>query len=126
MAQAFAGYPGRKTLVWAMPGFPFALNEETMALKEGCGARRYARQYQPPLSKDLGGVESRTMSVYPVDVHGWETCPDLGDCARQKPLPDPFTHGHVAACRDQRDLGGIREGNGGKRAYLNRNGLASR
>ena len=34
IAQAFAGFPGRKTLVWAGGGFPFTINETTMALKE--------------------------------------------------------------------------------------------
>jgi len=104
VAQAFAGYPGRKTLVWASAGFPFALNEETMALKEGLAPVDTPANMQPLYEKTWAALNRAQISVYPVDVHGLGDLARAGDSAREEAATRPVYARAVAACRNQRDL----------------------
>jgi VWFA-related protein len=124
VAQAFAGYPGRKTLVWASAGFPFALNEETMALKEGLAPVDTPANIQPLYEKIWAALNRAQMSVYPVDVHGLGDLPGPATAPVKKPLPDPFTHGQWLHAETNATLEAFAKATAG-RAYLNRNGLAS-
>jgi VWFA-related protein len=124
VAQAFAGYPGRKTLVWASAGFPFALNEETMALKEGLAPVDTPANMQPLYEKTWASLNRAQISVYPVDVHGLGDLPGPATGPVKKPLPDPFTHGQWLHAETNATLEAFAKATAG-RAYLNRNGLAS-
>ncbi len=124
VAQAFAGYPGRKTLVWASAGFPFALNEETMALKEGLAPVDTPANMQPLYQKTWASLNRAQISVYPVDVHGLGDLPGPATGPVKKPLPDPFTHGQWLHAETNATLEAFAKATAG-RAYLNRNGLAS-
>jgi VWFA-related protein len=124
VAQAFAGYPGRKTLVWASGGFPFALNEETMALKEGLAPVDTPANMQPLYEKTWAALNRAQMSVYPVDVHGLGDLPGPATAPVKKPLPDPFTHGQWLHAETNATFEAFAKATAG-RAYLNQNGLAS-
>jgi VWFA-related protein len=57
IAQAYAGVPGRKALVWATAGFPFLIAPDR---------RNVSGLYQ----RTLQLLSSANISVYPVDLHG--------------------------------------------------------
>lgn len=122
IAQAFTGYPGRKTLVWASGGFPFALNEETMALKEGLAPVDTPANMQPLYEKTWAALNRAQISVYPVDVHGLGDLPGPATGAVKKPLPDPFTHGQWLHAETNATFEAFAKATAG-RAYLNQNGL---
>lgn len=73
IAQAYAGIPGRKALIWATDGFPFQIDGSTMLLNPG--------QFGDPSSEDLSDVieyyehtwqlmNQANFAMYPVDARG--------------------------------------------------------
>jgi VWFA-related protein len=120
IAQAFTGFPGRKTLVWASGGFPFALNEETMALKEGLAPVDTPANMQPLYEKTWAALNRAQISVYPVDVHGLGDLPGPATVPVKKPLPDPFTHGQWLHAETNATFEAFAKATAG-RAYLNQN-----
>jgi VWFA-related protein len=122
IAQAFAGFPGRKTLVWASGGFPFALNEQTMALKEGLAPVDTPANMQPLYEKTWAALNRAQISVYPVDVHGLGDLPGPATAPVKKPLPDPFTHGQWLHAETNATFEAFAKATAG-RVYLNQNGL---
>jgi VWFA-related protein len=120
VAQAYAGFPGRKTLVWASGGFPFALNEETMALKEGLAPVDTPANMQPLYEKTWAALNRAQISVYPVDVHGLGDLPGPATAPVKKPLPDPFAHGQWLHAETNATFEAFAKATAG-RAYINRN-----
>jgi len=93
IAAAFAGFPGRKTLVWASAGFPFTINETTMALKEGGPGLDSPANLVPLYERTWNALSQAQISVYPVDVRGTVILEGPSPVRTKKSLPDPFTHG---------------------------------
>jgi VWFA-related protein len=73
IAQAYAGIPGRKALIWATGGFPFQIDGSTMLLNPA--------QFGNPSYEDLSDVidyyehtwqlmNQANFAMYPVDVRG--------------------------------------------------------
>jgi VWFA-related protein len=62
IAQAYAGIPGRKSLIWATASFPFNIGPDNSAMEH----RNYSDQYQHALQM----LSSANIAVYPVDVRG--------------------------------------------------------
>jgi hypothetical protein len=62
IAQAFAGVPGRKALVWATASFPFAINDNIGIIGQGQPSSLYERTMQM--------LNTANIAVYPVDVRG--------------------------------------------------------
>ena len=122
IAQAYMGYPGRKTLIWASGGFPFALTEETMALKEGTAPVDTPANMQPLYERTWAALNRAQISVYPVDVHGLGDLPGPATAPVKKPLPDPFTHGQWLHAETNATFEAFAKATAG-RAYLNQNGL---
>lgn len=122
IAQAYMGYPGRKTLIWASGGFPFALTEETMALKEGTAPVDTPANMQPLYERTWAALNRAQISVYPVDVHGLGDLPGPATAPVKKPLPDPFTHGQWFHAETNATFEAFAKATAG-RAYLNQNGL---
>ncbi len=122
IAQAYMGYPGRKTLIWASGGFPFALTEETMALKEGTAPVDTPANMQPLYERTWAALNRAQISVYPVDVHGLGDLPGPATAPVKKPLPDPFTHGQWLHAESNATFEAFAKATAG-RAYLNQNGL---
>jgi VWFA-related protein len=93
IAAAFAGFPGRKNLIWASAGFPFTINETTMALKEGGPGLDSPANLMPLYERTWSTLSQAQISVYPVDVRGTVILDGPSPVAVKKSLPDPFTHG---------------------------------
>jgi len=122
IAQAYMGYPGRKTLIWASAGFPFALTEGTMALKEGTAPVDTAANMQPLYERTWAALNRAQISVYPVDVHGLGDLPGPATAPVKKPLPDPFTHGQWLHAETNATFEAFAKATAG-RAFVNQNGL---
>jgi len=122
VAQAYAGYPGRKTLVWASAGFPFALNEEAMALKEGVAPVDTPANMQPLYEKTWAALNRAQISVYPVDVHGLGDLPGPATAPVKKPLSDPFMHGQWLHAETNATFEAFARATAG-RAYRNGNSI---
>jgi VWFA-related protein len=124
IAQAFAGFPGRKTLIWAGGGFPFTINETDMALKEGGAGLDTPANLLPLYEQTWAKLNQAQVSVYPVDVHGLGDLPGPATTYVHKPLPDPFTHGQWLHAGTNGTFELFARATAG-RAYVNQNGLST-
>jgi VWFA-related protein len=93
IATAFAGLPGRKNLIWATAGFPFTINETTMALKEGGAGLDSPAEMVSLYQRTWNTLTQAQISVYPLDVRGTVNLPGPSPVPTKKSLPDPFIHG---------------------------------
>ncbi|MGD1021621.1 MAG: VWA domain-containing protein [Candidatus Sulfotelmatobacter sp.] len=63
IAEALSGIPGRKTLIWATSGFPFAMNSpDSSPVNLPLQSQSYERT--------VAALNQAQVSVYPVDVRG--------------------------------------------------------
>jgi VWFA-related protein len=62
LAQYFGGVPGRKSLIWASTGFPFALGTSAQANTRGTLFEDWERTFRM--------LTDANISVYPVDISG--------------------------------------------------------
>src|SRR5262249_41937605 len=92
IAQACAGLPGRKNLVWASAGFPFVINETSMTLKEGGGQLDTPATILPLYQQTWKVLNQAQIAVYPVDVRGLTDMPGPSTDPVKKGLLDPYTH----------------------------------
>ena len=121
IAQAFAGVPGRKSLLWATGSFPFNIDDSGSILGGSSVYALYERTMQ--------SLASANIAVYPVDVRGLMTVglPDSStpSTSRGAALPGPAI---AAATRAQSDtittLETFAAMTGGK-AFYNRNDLST-
>lgn len=122
VARAVAGMPGRKILVWASAGFPFAINETSMALKEGGTGLDTPADLVPLYERTWAALNQAQLSIYPVDVRGLVNLPGPAPVPVLKEHPDPFLHGQWL----QQNINGTFEtfarATAG-RVFHNRNGL---
>jgi hypothetical protein len=68
IAQALAGYPGRKSLIWASGGFPFSVSDNTMQLAPA--GRESLTDVLPLYEHTWQLLNDAQVSLYPVDVKG--------------------------------------------------------
>jgi VWFA-related protein len=68
VAQALAGFPGRKSLVWASGGFPFSVSDDTMQLAPA--GRDSLTDVLPMYEHTWQLLNDAQISLYPVDVKG--------------------------------------------------------
>ena len=79
VAQAFAGFPGRKSLIWAGGGFPFGVINSAMRLAAGGRATLTPASQdpfpdvQPMYEHTWQLLNDAQISLYPVDVTGLQT-----------------------------------------------------
>jgi len=71
IAQAFAGFPGRKSLIWASGGFPFSVSDTTMQLAPA--GRDSLVDVLPMYEHTWQLLNNAGISLYPVDVKGLQT-----------------------------------------------------
>jgi VWFA-related protein len=71
VAQALAGFPGRKSLIWAGGGFPFSVSDNTMQLAPA--GRDSLSDVLPMYEHTWQLLNDAQISLYPVDVKGLET-----------------------------------------------------
>ena len=122
VALVFAGLPGRKNLVWVGGGFPFSINETTMALKEGGAGMDTPANLEPLYEKTWEALNRAQISLYSVDIHGLADLPGPSNGPVKKPLNDPFTHGQWLHANTNGTFQIFAHATAG-RAFLNRNGL---
>jgi VWFA-related protein len=68
VAQALAGFPGRKSLIWASGGFPFSVSDNTMQLAPA--GRDSLADVLPMYEHTWQLLNDAQISLYPVDVKG--------------------------------------------------------
>ena len=68
VAQALAGFPGRKSLIWAGGGFPFSVSDNTMQLAPA--GRDSLSDVLPMYEHTWQLLNDAQISLYPVDVKG--------------------------------------------------------
>jgi VWFA-related protein len=68
VAQALAGVPGRKSLIWASGGFPFNVSDNTMQLAPA--GRDTLADVLPLYERTWQLLNDAEISLYPVDVKG--------------------------------------------------------
>ena len=121
IAQAFAGVPGRKSLLWATGSFPFNIDDG--------GGLAGGSQVYALYERTMQSLTSANIAVYPVDVRGLMTVglPDSSAAATSRSAQIP-AGGIAAATRAQADTIATLEifaaMTGGK-AFYNRNDLST-
>jgi VWFA-related protein len=68
VALALAGYPGRKSLIWASGGFPFSVSDNTMQLAPA--GRDSLIDVLPMYERTWQLLNDAQIALYPVDVKG--------------------------------------------------------
>jgi VWFA-related protein len=68
VAQALAGFPGRKSLIWASGGFPFSVSDNTMQLAPA--GRDSLVDVLPMYEHTWQLLNDAQIALYPVDVKG--------------------------------------------------------
>jgi VWFA-related protein len=68
VAQALAGFPGRKSLIWASGGFPFNVSDVTMQLAPA--GRDTLSDVLPMYERTWDLLNNAQIALYPVDVKG--------------------------------------------------------
>jgi len=71
VAQAMAGFPGRKSLIWAGGGFPFSVSDTTMQLAPA--GRDTLSDVLPMYEHTWQLLNHAHIALYPVDVNGLKT-----------------------------------------------------
>ena len=71
VAQALAGFPGRKSLIWASGGFPFSVSDTTMQLAPA--GRDSLTDVLPLYERTWQLLNDAQIALYPVDVKGLQT-----------------------------------------------------
>jgi len=71
VAQSLAGFPGRKSLIWAGGGFPFSVSDNSMHLAPA--GRDSLTDVLPLYERTWQLLNAAEISLYPVDVKGLTT-----------------------------------------------------
>jgi hypothetical protein len=71
IAQALAGFPGRKSLIWASGGFPFSVSDNTMQLAPA--GRDSLSDVLPLYEHTWQLLNDAEIALYPVDVKGLQS-----------------------------------------------------
>jgi VWFA-related protein len=71
VAQALAGFPGRKSLIWASGGFPFSVSDNTMQLAPA--GRDSLTDVLPMYEHTWQLLNDAEIALYPVDVKGLQS-----------------------------------------------------
>ena len=71
LAQALAGFPGRKSLIWAGGGFPFSVSDNSMQLAPA--GRDSLADVMPMYDHTWQLLNDAQIALYPLDVKGLQT-----------------------------------------------------
>jgi len=80
IAWSLSGIPGRKSLIWATGGFPFAISNPA-AVPGGYLSSLYERT--------MAALTEAQISVYPVDVRGLTVSSPMGDASQSRVRTGP-------------------------------------
>ena len=108
IADACAGIPGRKSLIWATAGFPFAVNEAATFGKAGTSSGGVEQALLPLYEQAWRALEAANIAVYPLDVSKL-TNPGYASAGMGEPLPQ-----HVMMDTHESNLENFADVTGGK------------
>jgi VWFA-related protein len=91
IADAFAGIPGRKSMIWATAGFPFDVNDAAAFAKGGAQESPGNAGMLALYEQTWRTLEAATIAVYPLDVSGLIN-PAYASAGMGEPLPQ---HVHI-------------------------------
>jgi VWFA-related protein len=81
LSQALAGFPGRKSLIWAGGGFPFSVSNNTMQLAPA--GRDSLTDVLPMYEHTWQLLNTAQIALYPLDVKGLQV--DVSDASVRNP-----------------------------------------
>lgn len=89
IAQTLAGFPGRKSLIWASGGFPFSVSDNTMQLAPA--GRDTLSDVLPLYEHTWQLLNDAEVALYPVDVKGLQnsTMPSISAPTSSANMRDP-------------------------------------
>jgi VWFA-related protein len=106
IGDAFAGIPGRKSLIWATAGFPFEIGDATMFGRGGSLERLGDQGYLTLYERTWRALNAANIAVYPLDVSDLVN-PGYVSPATGEPLPQHvMLDMHVANLEDFADVTG--------------------
>jgi len=108
IGNAFAGVPGRKSLIWATAGLPFDLGDPTVFQIGGSFERLGNQGYASLYEQAWRALNQANIAVYPLDVSALEN-PGYVNPATGEPLPQHVVLDmHVANLENLADVTGGR------------------
>jgi VWFA-related protein len=119
IARALAGYPGRKSLIWASGGFPFNVSDNSMQLAPA--GRETLADVLPLYEHTWQLLNDAQVSLYPVDIKGLQTV-TLPNASIRKPGKNFGQHALNKQMDTQATFQTFASVTGG-RAYYNSNDL---
>lgn len=119
IAEAFGGVPGRKSLIWASSGFPFAISDQSMGLAPA--GRETVSDVMPLYQRTWQLLNQSEFAVYPVDLRGLVVIAPGANVRR----PSKNFYQQMSWANQQRidTFNAVAEATGG-RAFYNTNDLA--
>jgi VWFA-related protein len=87
LAKAYAGLPGRKSLLWATGSFPFDISDVSMGLAPA--GRDSLGDMLPLYQRTWAAMNDANFAIYPIDLKGLSASAqfDAGGSSRSQPLP---------------------------------------
>ena len=119
VAQALAGFPGRKSLIWASGGFPFSVSDNSMQLAPA--GRDTLADVLPMYERTWQLLNDAQISLYPVDVKGLQVV-TLPSASVRNPGKNYARHASWKQMDTQSSFEVFASMTGG-RAYFNSNDL---
>jgi VWFA-related protein len=120
IAQALAGYPGRKSVIWASGGFPFHVSDNLMQLTPA--GRDDLSDVLPLYEHTWKLLNDAQISLYPVDIKGLQAV-TMPSASVGKPGKNYGSHAMLKQLETQSTFQTFASMTGG-RAYFNSNDLA--
>jgi VWFA-related protein len=120
VSQALAGFPGRKSLIWASGGFPFSVSDNTMQLAPA--GRDSLADVLPMYEHTWQLLNDAQIALYPVDVKGLQVV-TMPSASVRNPGKNYARHMSWKQLDTQSTLQTFASMTGG-RAYYNSNDLA--
>jgi VWFA-related protein len=120
IAQALAGYPGRKSVIWASGGFPFHVSDNLMQLTPA--GRDDLSDVLPLYQHTWKLLNDAQISLYPVDIKGLQAV-TMPSASVGKPGKNYGSHAMLKQLETQSTFQTFASMTGG-RAYFNSNDLA--
>jgi VWFA-related protein len=120
VAQALAGLPGRKSLIWAGGGFPFSVSDNTMQLAPA--GRDSLSDVLPMYEHTWQLLNDAQITIYPVDANGLQSSDLAGGGARRPGVRYARSNTNWRQMDTQATLTTFASMTGG-RAYFNSNDL---
>ncbi|HWY21663.1 MAG TPA: VWA domain-containing protein [Candidatus Acidoferrum sp.] len=111
LAQAVAGYPGRKNLIWLAAEFPITFGPDMTPFNQASNLQFTNQQNQtnhqvrdleteaPPVRQTAALLAAARMAVYPIDVRGQVSTGTGIDISNQTPMGSLGAHQEVGVAR---------------------------